>query len=184
MTSVCYLDLDGVLVDFVGGALAVHGKHMPAAEVRWGFPAQIGFSGADDPAFWQPLGFDFWANLNWTPAGRDLLAGVEAIFADRVVLMTSPCDTPGGVEGKVAWVRRNLPGYSRRFFVGPAKHLAAAPGKILVDDHDANCERFRAHGGAAVLVPCPWNQASSQVDAHGRPDVQGVLAELARLTTR
>lgn len=158
MTPVCFLDLDGVLVDFVGGAFRLHGRSVPAADVQWGFPEQLGFSGVNDPAFWEPMGFDFWAGLAWTPEGRDVLRSVEAAFGDRVAVMTSPCDTPGAVEGKVAWVRRELPAYRRRFFVGPAKDMAAGPGKVLVDDHDANVDKFVAAGGAAVLVPRPWNR--------------------------
>lgn len=157
MVPVCFLDLDGVLVDFVAGSLAVHGKSLPPDDVRWDFPSQVGF--ADDPgAFWAPLGHDFWAGLGWTTEGRAALAAAEDVFGPgNIALMTSPCDTPGSVEGKVAWVRRELPGYSRRLFVGPAKHLAAGPGKVLVDDNDANVATFMACGGFGVVVPRPWN---------------------------
>lgn len=159
MTPVCFLDLDGVLVDFVGGAFATHGRSLPMPDVRWDFPSQIGFAGgANDPAFWEPMGRNFWANLDWTPEGKDILHVVEQVFGrDNIAVMTSPCDTEGAVEGKVAWIKQNLPKYRRRFFVGPPKDLAAGPGKVLVDDHEGNVSAFAARGGLVALAPRPWN---------------------------
>ncbi len=179
---VCFLDLDGCLVDFVGGALRLHGKSLPPSEVRWDFLSQIGFSGIDDPAFWERMGRPYWAGLDWTAEGRALLAGLEGLFgADRVALMTSPCMTDGCADGKLDWVAREMPAYRRRVFLGSAKHMAAGPGKLLVDDHDANAERFRAHGGAALLVPRPWNERRAECDGEGRFDVAAVLAEARRM---
>jgi hypothetical protein len=166
MMPVCFVDMDGVLVDFVTGACRTHGStlYLEPHLVSWGFPTQI------------------WAGLGWTPEGKDLLAGVEALVgAESIALMTSPCDTPGSVEGKVEWVRRNLPAYRRRLFVGPAKHLAAGPAKILVDDHDANVDKFRAHGGAAVQPPRPWNRRQDECLPGGRFNVPGVLFDLKAL---
>lgn len=178
MRSVCYLDMDGVLTDFARGALAIHQATLPFREIGWGFPAQIGFSGVDDPRFWEPLGFDFWAGLEWTHEGKLLLSHIENLFGDDVVLMTSPCDTPGSVEGKVAWIRRELPRYARRFFVGPPKHLAAGPGKLLVDDYEGNVEKFAQHGGSTVLVPRPWNYRIIETDEAGNFSVKAVVREI------
>lgn len=179
MKPVCFLDLDGVLVDFVGGALAMHGKHIPPAEVRWDFPSQVGFDGVNAAAFWAPLGRDFWAGLGWTADGRGILAAVEDAFGpERVCLLTSPCLTPGCAEGKLDWVRRELPGYARRVLVGPCKHLLAGPGKLLVDDHDANCEAFAKAGGASVLVPRPWNEYRDDCRSDGTCDLTGVRMSL------
>lgn len=182
MTPVLFLDLDGVIVDFVAGAFRAHGRRPPPPlDVRWGFPAQMGFTGTDDPAFWAPLGHDFWANLPWTAEGRAVVAAAEAAYGEHhVAVMTSPCDTPGSVEGKVAWVRREMPRYARRLFVGPAKHLAAGPGKLLVDDHGPNCERFAAAGGESLLVPRPWNARRGEVDALGRFDTGALAGEIMR----
>ncbi len=178
MYDVCYLDMDGVLVDFVGGALAVHGEELPAADVRWGFPGQIGFSGVNDPLFWEKMGFSFWSSLSWTREGQALLHGLERMFGENIVVMTSPCDTPGSVEGKVAWIKRELPAYRRRFFVGPPKHLAAGPGKLLVDDHDGNVDKFHAAGGNVVLVPRPWNRRAAESDKDGGFSVAQVLSDV------
>lgn len=164
MTPVCFLDLDGVLVDFVGGAFAAHGRSIPMPDVRWDFPSQIGFErGASDPAFWELMGRDFWANLDWTPEGQATLEAVEKVFGhDNIAVMTSPCDTDGAVEGKVAWIKKHLPKYRRCFFVGPAKDLAAGSSKVLIDDYQANASSFVARGGLSVLPPRPWNSRKNE----------------------
>jgi hypothetical protein len=172
VTPVCYLDLDGALVNFVGGAFRVHGRSIPMNTVEWDFCSQLGFNGVSDPAFWGPMGFDFWADLEWMPDGHDILEAVEDTFGpENVVLLTSPCTTRGGVEGKVEWVRRNLPEYGRRFFVGPPKHLVAGPSKVLVDDHDGNLLKFLDHRGRVVCVPRPWNILRHLTDGRGCSDL-------------
>ena len=126
------------------------------------------------------MGHGFWAYVEWTLVGKELLAGLERLFHGEVVLMTSPCDTEGSVSGKVEWIRRELPAYSRRFFVGPCKHAAAGPGKVLIDDHDANVDMFKSHGGRAVLVPRPWNQDKWKTKA-GLFDPEWVLNDAERI---
>lgn len=185
MASVCFVDLDGVLCNFVGPALARHGKRLPMKEVRWGFPGQVGFKGVNDPAFWDPLGHDFWASLPWTVEGKVLLAGVERLFGGRVCVLTSPCSTPGGVEGKVAWIRREMPAYKGRFLVGPPKELIAGPGKLLVDDNTEHCQRWRRPGddipgGPSVLVPRPWNDRRAESGEDGSFDVHALLREIGK----
>jgi hypothetical protein len=168
MKPVCYLDMDEVLVDFVRGALAFHGKTFPYRELTWDFPAQIGFVGDLRASFWEPLGFEFWANLGWTREGKAILAHVEETFGhDNVILMSSPCLTPGCAEGKIAWIRRELPAYSRRFSLTPAKHLVAGPTKVLVDDREQHCDAFEDEGGSVVLVPRPWNRHRELTDENG-----------------
>lgn len=179
--TVCFLDLDGVLTDFVGASLAHHGKQLRMKDVRWDFPSQIGFSGTWASEFWDPLGHDFWADLPWTGEGKSLLLGLEDLFKDNILILSSPCKTVGGVEGKVKWIKDNLPDYSRKFFIGPQKHLLASPQHILIDDHDGNTDKFDAHGGRSVLVPRPWNRRQSGTDEHGRFNVGRFLKEVEGL---
>lgn len=172
MKSVCYLDLDGVLVDFVGGALKVHGKTLSPDSVRWNFHEQIEVTPEE---FWKPFGYHFWCKLGWTVEGPILLNLLERIFGEDIVLMTSPCETEGSVEGKVDWIKTHLPNYKRKFFVGPAKHLAAGPTKILVDDHEGNTDKFISRHGKAVLVPRPWNRLIGETNDRGQFDVYRVI---------
>jgi 5'(3')-deoxyribonucleotidase len=185
MKPVLYLDLDGVLVDFVAGALVAHKQDIPRLSMRWNFFEQY-TPPMTEAEFWKDLGFDFWSTLPWTPEGKNFLAGLEGVFGDRIILLTSPADTSGAVEGKVEWVRRELPQYKKRLFVGPAKQLLAGPKKILVDDNNTNVERFRAEGGVAVLVPRPWNNSVNYCipGTDGGFDVDALISEVTHERAR
>lgn len=175
-----FFDLDGVLADFVGGALRVHGAELARESVTWGFPLQIGFTGVDDPRFWAPFGFDYWSNLEPYADGFALLAAARFMLGvERIGLLTSPCDTAGCVDGKRKWVARHLPDYRRRLFVGSAKELFAGPTKILIDDHDPNCSKFTAAGGHAITPPRPWNDGAKHCVEGDRFDVPSVVKRLA-----
>lgn len=178
MRPAVFFDLDGVLADFVRGSFRLHGRSVPLREVVWGFPALIGFTGADDPKFWEPMGRDFWAGLDRLEDGFAFLRLVETIVpAERIGLLTSPCDTAGCLDGKRDWVAKHLPDYRRRLFVGAAKELFAGPGKILIDDNDANASRFHDAGGQSVLIPRPWNARSHLCNDEGRFLVSDALGD-------
>jgi len=169
-------DMDGVLVDFVGPACESHGKTKPyqnsSAAGSWDI---VGLLGMTPEEFWGPLGYVFWASLPWMSDGRRIL---EVIFdaTQHVYLLTSPTDDPGSLSGKYAWVKRELPDLRRRMLVGAPKHLCAMPDAVLVDDSDANIDRFSDAGGRTILVPRPWN--SRHAESHRA--VECVVEDLAR----
>lgn len=157
----CFLDLDGVLVDFDGGVLKVHKTEDPFLKEenlgKWGTEDMYGLEPVE---FWAPLGEKFWSNLDWTKEGKDILALVEDTFGyDNICLLTSPCLTKGSVSGKIHWINKHMPAYKKKFLIGFQKHFCANENTVLIDDRDKNVEDFRAHGGHAVLVPRPWNKS-------------------------
>lgn len=157
----CLLDLDGVLVDFVGGACRFHGRKNPYVfdpvntRGQWDV---VGLLGMDPTEFWQGLDRYFWRSLDWMEDGREILEVVENKFGkENVCLLSLPCDTVGCCDGKREWVREHLPDYSRRLLLGSAKEFAASPERVLIDDYPSNVERFGEAGGQSLLVPRPWN---------------------------
>ena len=76
---------------------------------------------------------------------------------DNICLLTSPILTPGCIDGKMTWIRKHLPQYSRRFLIGPAKQFCAAPRHCLVDDSITNIKAFKEADGHTFLFPAPWN---------------------------
>lgn len=177
MIRTIYLDLDGVLADFVRGCFQHFGRTLPMADVGWNFYRDWGMT---EQEFWTHTTFSFWAKLPWTPEGRDLLDGLRTLTDRPLVILTSPAPRQGCTEGKLDWLRQHLPDFIRqgRVFIGSAKHHLAAPDKLLIDDHDANVERFRQHGGAAVLVPRPWNARKALTCSEGGFDVPALLSEI------
>ncbi len=162
MLDCCLLDMDGVLVDFVGGACRHFGVASPYHD-----PKNLGQSrlyellSLSKEELYAPLGEEFWANLEPTAECFVIVDMVQRHFGrDRVCILTSPISTHGCYEGKMRWLRRHLPQFSRRFLVGPVKEFAAGPHRWLVDDSDSNIDAF-VHpdwGGRAVQVPRPWNR--------------------------
>lgn len=159
VTPRCFLDLDGVLVDFVRGVQEFHKVTLPYESVRWGLEAQMGF-GDRKNEFWAPLGYEFWANLPWTQDGKEILDSVRVVFGANIGILSSPCSTLGCCDGKRDWVRRNLGAdLHRTCFLGADKSIFANPHSLLIDDNDDNVRKWREAGGAAILWPRPWNDA-------------------------
>lgn len=158
------LDLDGVLVDFIGGAKRLHGKsvpnhpHCPATQSEqspWEIEPIFGMTA---PQLWDPMGRQFWASLQPMPHMKTYVQLLEAKFGEKnICLLTSPIRTDGCIDGKMDWIKKHLPQYRRQFLVGPAKQFCASDRHALIDDHTKNIEAFKDAGGHTFLVPAPWN---------------------------
>lgn len=142
------LDMDGVPVDFVRGVLKKFGVKTPYEDIRWNFLDTV-------PGAWEQMDRQFWRDLDWTPYGQELYAKLLKRFgAERMMIMSSPCDTAGCMDGKLDWIRRHMPELKRRFLFGPAKDIGAG---VLLDDRNENVDLFKKAGGFGVLFPQPWN---------------------------
>lgn len=155
-----FLDLDGVLVDFVKGACALHGVENPYAyKENHGNYSLESLIKMQPEKFWRAMGHAFWANLEWMPDGKKILQMVlDHVNGEQITLLTSPIKTPGCLSGKMEWIEREMPSWNRRFLIGPGKHAIAAPGKLLIDDYDSNIDKWINHGGPAIQVPRPMNR--------------------------
>ena len=152
-----YLDMDGVLVDFVTGALQVHGagpeKMIPGVYdmCQW-----LNLSLED---FRRPLGGQsFWQHLPWMSDGMAVLQLVLDHVPEKMLwLVSDPLPSPGCYAGKYLWLRSNLAGLSDRLVLAQDKSFLARPGALLIDDHTEAVDSWRERGGEAILVPRPWN---------------------------
>jgi hypothetical protein len=175
-----YVDLDGVLVEFVRGALTHHKRSIPPWEVQWQIDKQLEMTSDE---FWGPLDRWFWQWLPWTTEGKPLLAAIEKLFGENVVLMTAPSPNIETAAGKIEWVKRELPQYEHRLFIGREKHRFAAPDKLLIDDKNENVYDFRAAGGKALLIPRAWNDRRDEIDDNGGFNVFTIYDELKELAS-
>lgn len=161
------LDMDGVIADFMRGALDLHGKHDFPEEscTQYGIH---GYCGVTEHAFWQRIadnhitrggGVRFWRELPEYGYTRDLLTYAQS--KSGTVIATS-CGkggsyTHGAQAGKLLWLKErfacDLPVY-----FGQDKSLLARPDAVLVDDLPKNIEAFLDAGGRALLVDRPWNR--------------------------
>jgi 5'(3')-deoxyribonucleotidase len=170
MPKQCLLDLDGVLLDFVKAAHAWYGipyeyEDYPYEVNRWDILPSGLDNGMTTEQFWNGLTKNFWANVPWMYDGKQILKAVEKKFGkENVAIMTCPTLSEECSAGKHLWISENLPDYSRRFLIGPAKQFCASPDRVLVDDGNHNVEAYRLQGGPAILVPRKWNDLHQHSD--------------------
>lgn len=150
------LDMDGVLVDFVGRALELHGASIDqlAAGV-WHIEKSLGITPED---FWGKIkGHDFWVNLEPTPEMADIVRMLDP-WLDKVWLTTSPSQDPGSWSGKWCWVEKHLPMLTRRLMCCQGKVEWFGPDCLVIDDRDRNCDDAEQVGAKSILVPRIWNR--------------------------
>jgi len=154
-----FLDMDGVLCDFVSAAMRVHGREFVASEWpkgEWDIAKVLGISVGE---FWRKINNTdgFWVMLDRYPWSSSLYLELWAM--DKVVIATAPSRCPSSYSGKRIWLdKRSIDSH---VMFGSSKHLMAAPGRILIDDGQHNIDAWKAAGGQAILFPQPWNNGPS-----------------------
>lgn len=156
-----FWDLDGVLVNFHKHIFDDYGiKSWPRGV--WSISEVLGIS---ESLYWERIEEDypnFWENLEPTEE-FDKLVSIMDKFDSYIA--TTPTRDPLSCSGKVQWIYDFLPSkYSRRYFLTHHKGLLAAPGRVLVDDGQHNCDIFNSFGGHSFLYPRPWNFSELSID--------------------
>lgn len=164
-----YLDMDGVLVDWIGGLCDLLGLNRENVINEWppGVDTETALNLNVDH-MWNLVnrhGFDWWANLNPLETNGHLFALLTETTAS-ISILTSPDNSIYASSGKILWINNNLSQFENRIDLSSNKERLSKPGTLLIDDKDCNCERFREEGGHAVLFPQPWNKKH---DFSGRP---------------
>ena len=175
-----FLDMDGVISDFIGGACRLFDR--PDLLTNWplGDRDATKAFGLNVSQFWGRIdaaGADYWANLEPYPWLDELLRSLGD-FAPFTILSAPSL----GVEcptGKLRWLRQHFGNGFRDHLFGHQKHFCAKPGHVLIDDSETNVTNFREHGGAAILFPQPWNTHHAIIDR-----MAFVAEELRRLDDR
>jgi len=159
-----FLDMDGVIADFVGAALRTHNAiglyEKGRAQNCDDIAKLLGISQKD---FWGKLDEDpqFWYSLRPTHDAEQLVEFAEDLVGrEHVAILTSPAQSEHCVPGKRAFIARHFPQFSQRIIFCPSatKCFVAGPQRVLVDDKESNVEEFRRAGGIGVLVPREWNR--------------------------
>jgi 5'(3')-deoxyribonucleotidase len=157
----CYLDMDGVLTDFIGGACRAHQVdnpyNRPEALGEWHLEKLLGISANH---FWRVIDEDpgFWVNLEKTDeADKIVQFAIEEFGVDRIAFLTAPALDDSCLTGKRAWIKRYYPQITGGITFAKDKGLYGHYGAWLIDDKPENCEAFSENGGIAMLLPRPWN---------------------------
>jgi len=170
-----FIDMDGVLVDFVGGAADLFNRDHKELLQNWPAGEYDICKVLDIPTdeFWAEInrhGKGWWEALSPTKECFELIEMVEKIDPEWTVA-TSPSQDPNNplaeamaAAGKIAWMQKHLNKGFRRYMIGPAKYLLAGPDRVLIDDSKKKCMKFWSSGGLFALFPRPWNDLGS-IDA-------------------
>jgi len=164
MNPTILLDMDGVLTDFVGAALQVHGIGRKEFDVVYErYPAVYDFHplGMTDDEFWEPInkaGSKFWRDIKPTPWYDSMITLVEKSVGRNWYIVTSPSrDRSACCLGKCLWVEQHLGQSFDRMIPTGYKHLLARKDAILIDDRQETVEKFRAAGGRSIIFPTQHN---------------------------
>jgi len=181
------LDLDGVLVDFIGGIHKklglpydhtryhyAHGKYRMLEDIAFYSAGKVTkgevYAAADCSCFWE--------NLEWHKEGFGILEAAIATNAP-IYVCTAPMLRPGAWSGKAKWVSENLGNKVNGLCVTTMpKRLLAQPGHVLIDDCDRNVDEFVQHGGSAFLVPRPWNSKYRECETNWLPELEKFLGSV------
>lgn len=168
-----FVDLDGVLVDWMGGVRRIF-PELPTDEAwpagRYDVAAVLGIN---RNAFWRIIaaeGEDWWANLDPYPWAGELLERAAEVGPVTIATSLAPC--LDSHAGKALWLQLyfGTPGaiglYGCRFrdyvLVGCGKEVLARPGDLLIDDSDREISAWRRADGLSLHLPRPWNALHAQ----------------------
>jgi len=153
------VDLDGVLANFLLGALRVFDRedlyhNWPVGQ--WGIAEVLG---VNTTQFWCAIserGYRFWEDLPEYPWTRELWAVLQEIANDqhaKLIVCTAPSRDPECAKGKVMWMHRVFGPKFMDFVITNKKFLMAKEKAILIDDREDTVIRFCAEGGFGMLFP-------------------------------
>ena len=159
--STFFLDMDGVVADWVENAARVIGRRLYDSDVYYSHDE------------WNSLRADahIFRNLPMMPRCEELVAlarqyrdvlGWELNFLTAIPHNN---DVPWTFYDKMLWVGERFPDIPVHF--GPYsedKHRHCTPGDILVDDRGSNCTEWRAAGGIAIKVGRNLDSAIVEVE--------------------
>jgi len=165
--SLILLDMDEVLVDFVGPWLARTRPHIAYDDIMamdWGkagnLQSLLDITSEDFIAELKLFPPSWWQGLPWMPGGQELLK----LVVDSGVpwaICSAPSACPNSAAGKTHWVADQLGDLGKKkLILVDDKSFLAHPGVILIDDMLRYTEAFRQAGGETVIVPRPWNNGT------------------------
>lgn len=176
MTTI-YCDLDGVIANFVDGAIEAADLPLTHDDVnQWDFFKP--YMSAEH--FWGCVHTQscFWEDLPVYPWAHELVEALRS-FGD-VVYCSDPTLDDESATGKIKWLKRHgfvRPG-ERNYILAAEKWRLSQSGVILLDDSPVNCRRFYTGGnGLSIQFPQRWN------DSFGYSTVNPVLAVVSELKT-
>lgn len=170
----CFIDMDGVLVDFLAAALKIHNRSWESLERGVWHGSATAFSMSPDE-FWSPFTEEAWATMPPTATCYELINMLASKFGMENLCILSYPVSASSCAGKWTWCQKNLPMFEGRINLSTCKHFSAHKDAVLVDDQFANVMSFEDSGGKGVLVPYFSNFA------HNEPVMESVKKQIDKI---
>jgi 5'(3')-deoxyribonucleotidase len=169
-SKIIYVDMDGVLADFMYHFLQVHNRDDLVERYENGtFPNDWTIEGelGGEENWWPPVrkaGEYFWANLNPYDWSGNIINMVKATGLKWYICTCPHYPHKESTSGKVAWLHKYFGEDFNNIIMIKDKYLLANENTYLIDDSNRNYDKFIAAGGNGFLWPQPWNDAKDQVN--------------------
>ncbi len=137
-----YCDLDGVLVDFLGGVQET--LHLPKTPDQYEIDEFL--------ATLEGSSVDWWASLDWTEDGKKLWGLLKELNTEILTACPNQCKLqPNVIKGKKKWCKKNLK-------MSTGVNVTTRRGKlrfvgenhILIDDYLKNVNEWKQAGGKGI----------------------------------
>lgn len=150
------LDMDGVIVDFLGGVCKYFNfperlfySRYPKGE----FHGLISALGITKKELWKRTNnVNFWENLEPTREFSEIMNTLKPFSKNNKLCI---CTSHGGnaetAYGKIKWIQKHIPKIP--YSITENKEFYSNKYNILVDDRDKNCLKFEENGGRVILFP-------------------------------
>ncbi len=162
-----FIDVDGVLADFVGAALqrinSARGTDWKTTDVTsWSFKGILNSEGEiwkftrDDGIFYR-----FWRDLRPYPWAKGLVGATRYTGREVAFLTTLPYFQPESFKSRYFWLEEQFgnliksPG--ERMIVTSRKDLVFHEKDIAIDDNPTNIKLARQIGAIGLALAQPWN---------------------------
>ena len=137
-----YLDMDGVLFDFVKNIEQTTGLSIN----QW---TNLGRKERWDPIIAKK---DFWSKGPWLNEGKKLYNFVKKYKPHILSAYVEHANDPNCIPGKAKWAMKNtgIPRGRINLVMRSQKQTYASPASILIDDYEKNTKEFTARGGTGI----------------------------------
>ena len=153
-----YVDLDGVVADFVSGLCARKGWDNPywneENHGKWEICELMGERWEDVE---QELDYSFWVGLDVMDDADDIMRFARGLSREVAFYSTLGWGRGGAGEGKRDWVKKWFPGVSL-LLIGIGEKWEGVGAGWLLDDRGVGVREWRRRRGRGILVPRPWNE--------------------------
>lgn len=186
MVKICLLDMDGVIVDFIGYLIGKFGgdKNILINSKKYPlpFPLEYYVPEHNKNRVYTDWKIEDWVSMKKLPWADDLIQYLELTFGKENIYFCSDPGVPStpwfeiSAIGKGKWIKNNYPDYTNRLILTRNKEALAAPEKLLLDDTETVLASFINNKGVAILVPNYWNTGYSFLLNHKDEGVYGSKA--------